>query len=352
MLTDEDKKVIESNKKYWATRSSKVQTKVTEMGIKATEEQLKKYYQGSMQRVIGQFEKTYNKVLSSIEEGKTPTPADLYKLDTYWKMQGQLKEELTKLGDKQAALLSKRFTEQYQNIYNSLAIPTSGAYSTISTESALQMINQIWCIDGKSWSERVWTNTDKLQQALNDNLIDCLLTGKKTTDLKNILQEQFGASYSRADALVRTEMAHIQTQAARDRYLDYGVQEVEIWADEDERRCEIRGKLHQKKYPIGAQVPIPAHPRCRCCIIPVVDEKDVEKLASAGYNEYEPCFLDNVDFSNNKDVESAIKKQDTIFVNIYEPTNLTELEEVEFGMNAEFIKPLEGYYDVKAHGTY
>ena len=134
-----------------------------------------------------------------------------------------------------------------------------------------EMINQIWCADGKSWSERIWENAERLAETLNEQLIHCVATGKKTTDLKNLLQERFGVSYSRADALVRTEIAHIQTQAAQKRYEDYGIQEVEIWADEDERRCEVCGELHRKKYPMGAQVPIPAHPRCRCCIIPVVD---------------------------------------------------------------------------------
>lgn len=220
---------------------------------------------------MGQFEKTYNKVFSRLSEGKTPTPADLYKLDSYWKMQGQLKAELQKLGDKQIAYLYKKFTEQYLGIYEALALEGVTSYSTISTEAAQQMIQQIWCADGKSWSDRIWTNTNKLQQALNDGLIDCLVAGKKTTDLKNILREQFGVSYSRADALVRTEMAHIQTEAARQRYQDYGIQEVEILADEDERRCDVCGKLHEKRYPIGANIPIPAHPRCRCCVIPVVE---------------------------------------------------------------------------------
>jgi hypothetical protein len=71
--------------------------------------------------------------------------------------------------------------------------------------------------------------------------------------------------------LARTELAHIQTQAARQRYEDTGIEYVEIWADKDERRCEVCGKLHQKRYPVGAQIPIPAHPRCRCTIVPVVE---------------------------------------------------------------------------------
>jgi SPP1 gp7 family putative phage head morphogenesis protein len=116
----------------------------------------------------------------------------------------------------------------------------------------------------------VWQNINTLQNTLNDGLLDCVLTGKNTTQLKNILQERFNVSYSGADSIVRTEMAHIQTQAAKQRYIDAGIQEVEILADKDERQCKICGKLHKTRYPAGAQVPIPAHPRCRCCIVPVV----------------------------------------------------------------------------------
>lgn len=257
---------------YWADRAAKAQATLTEKSIEATEKQLAKYYQHSMKKIIGQFEEVYNKVISTMVEGKAPTPADLYKLDKYWVLQNQLKEELQKLGDKQAALLSNKFTTQWQQIYDALAIPdATGHFNKADLQVAQQMINQIWCADGKSWSSRIWENTDKLQQALNDNLIECVVNGRKTTELKNILQEQFNVCYSRADSLVRTEMAHIQTQAAQQRYEDSGIKEVEVWADKDERRCEVCGKLHKKKYPVNAVMPIPAHPRCRCCVIPVVE---------------------------------------------------------------------------------
>ncbi len=256
---------------YWAERVAKAQAKLTKKSVRQTEIQLRKYYKQTMESVIAEFEATYNKLLSTMEEGRQPTPADLYKLDKYWQLQGQLKGQLQKLGDRQAVLLSKNFELHFFEIYYSFGVPSATAFSTISTEAARQMINQIWVADGKSWSQRLWGNTEHLLQTLNDGLIECVVSGKKTTQLKNILQERFGVSYSRADALVRTEMAHIQTQAATQRYKDYGIQEVEIWADEDERRCDICGELHQKRYPIGANVPIPAHPRCRCCVVPVVE---------------------------------------------------------------------------------
>lgn len=86
-----------------------------------------------------------------------------------------------------------------------------------------------------------------------------------------MLMQDFNVSFNNADTIVRTEMAHIQTQAAIQRYKDYGITEVEILADKDERQCEVCGKLHKKRYPTGANVPIPAHPRCRCSVIPVVE---------------------------------------------------------------------------------
>ena len=90
-----------------------------------------------MEKILGQFEATYLKLLSTIGEDRLPTPADLYKLDKYWQLQNLLKEELTKLGDKQAALLSKRFVEQYLNVYNSFAIEGVAAFKEIDRETAL-----------------------------------------------------------------------------------------------------------------------------------------------------------------------------------------------------------------------
>ena len=164
-------------------------------------------------------------------------------------------------------MLSINFFE----IYYSLNLPESVEFHTINTEMAQQIINQIWVADGKSWSQRIWEDTQLLAEQLNEQLIYTVVAGKPTSDLKKLLQERFNVSFSRADALVRTELAHIQTQAAKQRYQDYGIQMVEVWADADERRCEHCGKLHKTRYPVGAAVPVPAHPRCRCCILPVVE---------------------------------------------------------------------------------
>lgn len=163
-----------------------------------------------------------------------------------------------------------------------------------------------------------------------------------------MLMRDFNVSFNNADTIVRTEMAHLQTQAAMQRYKDYGITEVEILADKDERQCEVCGKLHKKRYPTGANVPIPAHPRCRCSIIPVVeDKKEIEILAKAGYNDDETIFDDGIDFDTNEYVQMGIKEPVANFV-----TKDRNNPDYDYGVYARYIKPLKDFYDVKAHGTY
>lgn len=256
---------------YWADRMAQSQAKLTNKTQKQIDKQLRKYYKRATEQVMADFEATYEKLLATVAADRKPTPADLYKLDKYWKMQGQMKEQLKKLGYRQIKALTEAFETNFFDVYFSIGLEGIEAFNTIDEEAVKQLINHIWVADGKSWSQRVWDNTELLAESLNEELINCVVSGKKTSDLKKMLQERFSVSYSAADSLARTELAHIQTQAARQRYMDYGIQEVEIWADPDERTCEICGKLHKKIYPVGAAVPIPAHPRCRCCIVPVVE---------------------------------------------------------------------------------
>ncbi len=256
---------------YWQDREAATQAALTKKTVRQTEKQLAKYYEKATKRVIDDFVSTYEKILSATEADKAPTPADLYKLDKYWTAQAQMRQELERLGSREVAALSRAFETNFFEIYYSIGIEGGRAFSTIDRAGALQLINSIWCADGKSWSARVWENTEELAATLNEELIHCVATGKKPTELKNRLQERFGVSYARADSLVRTELAHIQTKAAEQRYKDYGIKKVQVWADEDERRCEICGKLHEKEYLVGEAIPIPAHPNCRCCIVPVVE---------------------------------------------------------------------------------
>lgn len=256
---------------YWQERMAKAQDVISQKNRKQVERILRKYYKTTAQGIIEDFEATYNKILVTVGEGKEPTPADLYKLDKYWQMQSQVDKKLQELNERQVRKLTRAFRQQYLDIYNSIAVKGLEAYSTIDDAVIAQVINQIWVADGKSWSQRIWENSNLLKQTLNDELIHCVASGRPPSYLKKVLMNRFNVAFSRADALVRTELAHIQTSAAQKRYQDYGIQQVEILADKDERQCEHCGKLHKQRYGINDKLPIPAHPKCRCCVVPVID---------------------------------------------------------------------------------
>jgi SPP1 gp7 family putative phage head morphogenesis protein len=259
------------SKNYWQDREADAMAKITERSVADTEKLLAKSYRNSAKKVVEEFEATYNKLLETLADGKEATPADLYKLEKYWQMSAKLNEELRALGEAQERILTDKFLDEFAEIYGTISFNPDRAFSTIDRDGMLKAINSIWCADGKTWSNRVWNNIEKLTETLQEELIHCVITGKDTRQLKKLLQERFNVSFSAADSIVRTEMAHIQITAAKQRYMDYGIDKVQIWADKDERRCDVCGKLHEKIYPVGAHMPIPAHPRCRCTIIPYVE---------------------------------------------------------------------------------
>lgn len=228
---------------------------------------MKKYYKSVSKSVIADFESTYDKM------GEDASVADLYKLDKYWQMQNQTKAKLQKLGSRTINKMSEAFERTYFDVYNSINIKGNSLFSTIDDQAVKSMINTIWLADGKSFSDRVWKNTDLLLDTLNKELVGCVAAGKKTTQLKAGLQKRFGVSYHNADTIARTEIAHIQTQAAKQRYKDYGIQLVEVFVDEDERTCEICAELEGARYNVDDNIPVPTHPGCRCCIVPVLGEE-------------------------------------------------------------------------------
>lgn len=263
---------------YWAKRQAKIQEILAKQSQKKIDRQLTKYYQATAKRVIADFENTYNKILVQQKLGKEVTPALLYKLDSYWMMQGQLRQELNKLGEKQISLLTKEFEVAFFDVYYSIAPEGMKAFNTIDSAAAKQLINTVWLADGKSFSQRIWDNTSRLLETLNEGLIHTVATGAPTKQLKDTLQERFGVSYSRANTLVRTELAHIQTVAAKQRYEDYGLKEYEILGNDDDSCGNHSVDCHSmdgkrflySEMVIGKNAP-PFHPNCRCSIVPVVD---------------------------------------------------------------------------------
>ena len=272
---------------YWANRQEEELNKITNRTERDINKQLDKYYTKAMKQVIKDFEDTYNALMAQIAAGEKVTVAKLYALDRYWQLQGSLKRLCEELGNKEIALLSKKFEEQWQEVYDAAALPTDDAFSFVSESNAKQAIKSTWLADGKTFSDRVWQSSEDLVASLNDDFVHLVITGGDTRDvvkkLESMVADNVQNKRAKARTLVNTEINHIQTEAAAKRYKDSGLDEYMFLGregHEKELTCDCKkldGKIFSfAEKAVGRNCP-PMHPNCRCRIKPIMKDDVLRK---------------------------------------------------------------------------
>jgi len=61
-------------------------------------------------------------------------------------------------------------------------------------------------------------------------------------------------------------------QVNKDQFRKHDIASVEWLAAIDERTCDVCGAHHGQRYSIDKHPEIPAHPNCRCILVPVIEE--------------------------------------------------------------------------------
>jgi SPP1 gp7 family putative phage head morphogenesis protein len=148
-------------------------------------------------------------------------------------------------------------------------------------EGALETIlNKKW--SGQNYSERVWNNTQKVADAIKEELMIGALTGKTEKEMTDSINEQFLSGRNNARRLVRTESSYIHNEAHFQAYRDYGIEEYRFVATLDLRTSQICRerdgsvyRVNDKK--IGVNAP-PMHPWCRSTTIMNLDDETMYNL--------------------------------------------------------------------------
>ena len=170
-----------ANHSYWQRRIESATNSLFNKSQSQIDKQLRKYYKSIAQQAISDYEAVYNKILAQQAAGKQITPADLYKLDTYWEKQAQLRQQLQKLGEKEISLLTKNFESTYFDTYHSISLKGMNIFNKLDNNIVNQVLNSVWCADGKTWSQRIWHNMSLLQETLDEGLIQCVAGGKSSS---------------------------------------------------------------------------------------------------------------------------------------------------------------------------
>lgn len=150
----------------------------------------------------------------------------------------------------------------------------------LDTRTIDKIIQQPWASDGANFSDRIWSNKDKLVRNLHTELTQSIIRGENPSKAAERLAKIMGVSKAQAANLVYTESAAISASAKQDCFNELGVEEFEIVETLDSKTCSLCQSMDgthmpMKYYQVGVTVP-PLHPRCRGTTCPYFDDEFTE----------------------------------------------------------------------------
>jgi SPP1 gp7 family putative phage head morphogenesis protein len=180
-----------------------------------------------------------------------------------------------------------------------------------------KVLSKPWAVDGKNFSERIWTNKEKLISELHGELTQNIMLGADPQKAIDSLAKKMNTSKQNAGRLIMTEEAYFSSAAQRDCFNELDVEQYEIVATLDSHTSDICRSLDGKHFPMkdfqaGVTAP-PFHVYCRSTTVPYFDEDfgDIGERAARdeetgktyyipddmNYEEWKQAFVDGGDKS-------------------------------------------------------
>ncbi|MEY8295243.1 minor capsid protein [Limosilactobacillus caviae] len=131
-------------------------------------------------------------------------------------------------------------------------------------------LNTRW--QGKNFSSRVWDNTDKLAERLQELFTAKELSGMSEREMIKKIEDEFNTSRFNASRLIRTEANYFYSKVKLDNWKKRGVKQYQLIAVLDSRTSKICRAINNKVFNVkdavvGKNMP-PLHPFCRT--VPVI----------------------------------------------------------------------------------
>ena len=148
---------------------------------------------------------------------------------------------------------------------------------SFNPEKVNDIIHKPWAVDGRNFSERIWTDKTKLINNMHDSLTRMCITGESPDRAIREISQNMKVSRSQAARIVQTESAAFSAKAQETCFSDLDVEEFEVVETLDSHTCPTCGEMDGKHFPmkdykIGVTVP-PFHPNCRGCTCPYFNDE-------------------------------------------------------------------------------
>ena len=198
----------------------------------------------------------------------------------------QIKQECRELANMQDGLLNDSLADIINDTYLSTAyaldkgVEIEKSFGLLTKEFIHAAINRE--IDGKTFSNRIWDNCTALAGRVKRDIQQAMIEGRSVEKLARQIKYDFGVGAYQAKRLINTEVARAMTEAQDEAYKNSGVVDACMWvATLEENTCDVCAEHDGRYYPVGAHPDLPAHPDCRCTIVPVVREWEPKQRRNA-----------------------------------------------------------------------
>ena len=215
------------------------------------------------------------------------------------KLQAQQHAELllSELENGMTEHLHKTYSDQFYRSAYEIAKGTGvgSNLAALGTDKIELVLQKPWARDGKNFSDRIWSNKEKLINNLHTDLTQSIIRGEDPQKAINQLTRDMNVSRSQAGNLIMTETAAISAAAQKDCFKELDVEEFEVVETLDGSTCEICQDMDGKHFPmsdyrIGETAP-PFHPRCRGCTCPYFDDEFTEGQRAARDEDGEVYYV-------------------------------------------------------------
>ena len=245
----------------------------------------------------------------------------------------QINMELIKVSSDVESATKNTLSSIYRDTYTEVT-KDLGINVIVSPEKIKTVLDRPW--SGANFSERLWTNTDKLARTVKQEIVNGMIQGINLQTMTKRVSERFEtAKKNDVERLLRTEVNYTLNQATLASYIEAGIEKYEFMAVLDSRTSQICSELHGEMFEIknvavGLNYP-PMHPRCRSTTKPIID---YESLIKQGKEE-----LEKSNYSLDEDNWENIKNYGALKAN-----DLKEREDIE---DEEYKKRIGDFYFLK-----
>lgn len=225
--------------------------------------------------ILNMYQKAEKDIIAEIAKlksrGRDLTRSQKYRINHLNSLKSEINKICDQIGEDVEHLTKQGVFDAIKNNQENIGKILESSFSKPGQKAMEQMLNTPW--HGSYFSERLWSDTGKLANELNDIVKRGITQGKTIAEMSFQLSNRLNKSMNDTHRLVRTETINTLNRSSLDGYRKSDVRYIRWWAAQDERECEICGANHDRIYPIDKAPILPCHPNCRCTYIPVLEDE-------------------------------------------------------------------------------